>query len=301
MSRGLGTNPSVVLDTVALRALGRSQPLPTDFNFVILDIAMLELLSTDSADPTGLANKVVDLFRRCGDRLLVSKYWQDVSRSERTPGCAMTPDDLIHWELTYGLRGDRLIRQGDISAVIEELKPLVQEHAKTKRTFVELVKERTTHLRSSQHYSSSLMQAMRGSGRDQIDYIRRSDLAVWLHNLPQNDRYRHAEWSKVLSVFPDIHAIARWFRALEWYSMRHVIGFESRFENCYEDALVAWTSSYSGILVTNDIDLRLAVNALFPRVRVVSVLSELDMPHAIAATDPPPPRSPIELRNPGTH
>lgn len=259
--------PWVVVDWNVIRSLPAGVGIPGTFSIAMTDAMMSEL--TESNSPQAFIQKLANVLRlsRGERRILVGKHWADISRNERH-GRTAAPGESIHGNVTLQLRRAIAARDTpvfDLDHIPQSQAIDLPTYLGLRREFVEtgesftkwLTVERPDVLERARHDEMTLVAVIRHASIH-VPFI-----------VENNRRFGTSDWRRTLSVFPDRAAIGRWTRLVMWYALQHAIGRTKRFENNFDDAHYAFMASYCLYLVTADLGLTRAVQALFPKVRVV--------------------------------
>lgn len=263
--------PLVVYDWGAIRGLARGDSLPTNVSPLLADTVFNEI--ANSKDPGGFAFKLSSVLStpQVAARVCVGRYWGELSQMQTTPSTVLRAEDVVHAEMTAGLR--QLLAQ-DSSDWPERIAYAAdgtenQEHQELRRQFVSLCESWTAYISGKQGVELS---RIRGDVRAQHEWVRQPEL-VTEFVVSRNPRYDRDDWRTILTQFPDELAIGRWARVIVWYALMRSLnpqGDQHAFENDWDDAHYAFLASYAERIVTNDKGLRRAIWAVFPSVEVAS-------------------------------
>lgn len=269
--------PVFVLDLNAIQALSaQSLRLPTGYLYVLPDVALREVATTDGSRRTPQLVKMYDFVLANKDQLLISKYWQDVSRNEIHVGFGTNPEGVIEWDLTRAIRNESFPSVQQYLANSDSLDLDSSNHELDKQGFTRLIQRLAVARQSSEHYTGRMANEMRANPDHRTKYIQQPDaISHWLKKHP-NTKYRDSNWKSALEVFPDVHAMGRWLRVMTWYEMLYTISLHTKdFANNYEDAQYAFTASYFDGLITQDRVLIECVDSVFPNVEIIRDFNDI--------------------------
>jgi hypothetical protein len=270
--------PVFVLDLNANQGMsGESSKLPDGYWYVLPDTALREVATTCPNRRIPQLVKMYDFLRSNSSKLLLSKYWQDVSRAEHHAGYASERPALIEWNLTRSLWNREFPPVEEFLENSANLDLDIDQHESDRLEFIQFIEAVADSRRMSEHYSGKLINEMCSSSESRTMYIRQPDVfASWIEHHP-NQKYRSPEWKEQLLQYPDCHAMGRMLRIYRWYEMTYTIGYRiKKFGNNFEDAQYVFTSSYFDGLISNDNGVKECTQAIFPSVTVLSSVCELD-------------------------
>ncbi len=256
--------PVVVIDWGWLRALpSKDEYLSNVCRYMIPDVLLRELLNaSDEEKRTGLLLKLRRVMQRNPKRILLGRYWQEVSSRERNPTGNSTLADVVSENLMPWFRS---LPGRPISAWLGALHEPADGHA--------LYEEHRQQFSATRRQFATWAPDQRGW--EQLVQLPEARLA-WLRNPARavelvvrgNPRMQSDEWRKALSVFPDRLAAGRWGRLVNWACLEQAIAPEADYANDWDDISYAFLASYAGQIVTLDRRLRDMCNAVFPHVAV---------------------------------
>lgn len=241
--------PWVVVDWGVLRSLPSDAGIPGRFTAVLHDRVIAEVLGSDKPEE----------FRRKLDRILVhpdsqgrvviGRYWNDIvdeetSPSSVCPGAVATVEmDMSNALLSQQRTGRTFLAANDLSLPVGWI---------DKRTaFVGLMNRYVDYMR--QHRPDHLRLLQDKSRLPRIVGLPTSELAESI--LETDSRYRSPAWHRLLSQFPDVCAIGRFLRVINWYAMRRASAAEERedtFGQNYDDCHYVFLSLYTRHIWTLD-------------------------------------------------
>lgn len=253
----------VVLDWGFIRSLGRSTVIPGDWQFLLPDIILHEIVDIEPRDDAhkfwGKFMAFIDAHR---SRIWGADYWAFVAKKfEKDFKRRAKLANIIDRGRT---RAFRKSHAADDAKVIQHLQNFHQTshyaaYKEEQRDFVEFCNKCVVFIKEKPPHSDN---------ESQRKWIQNPDLVAQLITGPGKLRttfrrmqVRHA------TGFPDRWAVARWTRISVWYALqrwRQGNNPSAGFENNFDDAQYLFLASYAGHIATRDGGLKKAVEVLFP-------------------------------------
>jgi hypothetical protein len=256
------TKPVVVADWSWLRARNCNQ-LSNRVAWMVPEVVFREVTSSD--DPERDLRKLRRIIIENHERLLLGRYWSEISLREDSTEVRSRTEHLVHPEMTLVLRA--LASQSEsewLEGLDERLRHGRDLDYEARRQILLLTSEQFAawiHEREPD-WERSLSTPER-----RRDWIRQPDHPVeWVAR--ETPRMNTDEWKTALCQFPDQLAAGRWARSLIWTCLRRSIGWTRRLENDWDDAHYAFLASYTGQFATKDRGLAEMVQAVFPSVEI---------------------------------
>jgi hypothetical protein len=271
-NRRLRDRPLVALDWGYVQSLPRdSLYLPNRYNYVIPEIAFLEASTSTGGEPVGLVRKLIQVLQLNWSRVFLASHLGHLAPLEDVPG--KTVDRLLianrpffsSQEHADGF--DTGHGAGSFVGLSEDEHPYRSIQTKfdegralfSKRIGEAAAESRPLATRPLEEFDAGVVEPKAAAGYPTLFH----------------EKYGSAEWRAVLEVFPDRHAVGRWWRAAVWYWLREARGVGSRrLRNDWADLVYVFTSSYADQFWTADNGAAEVVRLLFPGVRVVCVAPE---------------------------
>lgn len=265
----LNNDNFVVADLNIFRSMQNgAADIPGNYGIILLDILFNEIIGTDK--PAAIAMKLRKILENTSSsRLFIGKIWEAIAIDEE-PGIESTINDVIHWNMTKRLRDDLLVDNDEWPSLAQQLQaaPEYQEYIRRKSEFIEWRSLLASE--SIKKFGSSQLNEWNSDSRGLVEMTREPSLI--LGYAPKSDpRFNSSEWQNALNVFPDRHAVGRWWRLIVWYGIQHAMSQRKRETNIndWEDAQYALLGTYAGIVVTRDKKLSEAISVVSPNTIVL--------------------------------
>lgn len=238
--------------------------------YMIPDALLRETATSDDVEKA--ATKVWAFLESNAGKVLVGKYWDDVSGLENAPRQVVSLDDVVEWDITRQLgRRSMPTRETWLLNVLEARRNWTPDEYDAQRNrWLELCERFADWLETNRPEEWRRL----GDQRTLPNSVRDvRGLVEWA--VRERSDLDTPAWRDALSVFPDRHAFARALRLLVWTVHYRAAGGSNRFENYWDDAQYAFLASYAGTLLTGDKNMARMTTDVFPSVRVLRDLPDV--------------------------
>jgi len=234
--------------------------LPNRFWYLLPEHVLYE--AATALDPEKMARKLHRILYTNRARIALGRHWNHIAEFEFEPGTCVERSDLIY----------RWVPRNEASWDDSQWRSLCTSPAATrefdarKKAFDERRDEFATLIRSAaQERYSARLEDTDWSVLQEFVCAPASVMPMLTHFASE---YDCREWHDALSVFPDQHAVGRFWRILLWFFLRSTKLGQRRLRNDWEDGSYAFLASYADEFWTLDNDLADVSRLLFPSVEV---------------------------------
>ncbi len=275
-------DPLVVFDLNAVQGWPQRRVVPDGFGILVPDALPRELLGRfrdndllpeskrrPQAELDVEARRVGYFFTSVQTRTWLGQDWTALARGEFSPMVVTKIQHVVDAEVSPACTGPAehppeawpdLVREAFAAGDLES-------YDNERASFLEQVQQWTDWILSRE---GQAVRRLVNFPQEQIEWVTRPSQMEWVIAISP-DRFAAPEWRDAFLQFPDRLAWARWARLILWYSLQRCMKPAvppEKFANHCDDMHYAFLASYSGHLATSDGDLKAAVAAVFPHVRI---------------------------------
>jgi len=240
-------------------------PLPSRFNYLIPELALVEACTAERGSPVQFARKLLRFLKQNQPRTFLASHLGHMLQVETEPG-RLADRYLIAYIPFFETYADACsVDESGLEARVEAISKAEHPYVAIQREFE----------RGRSQFAASLFDKAEGrriisrAGLDTLDewLVQPGTVAKWVTLF--NERYTSQEWRQALEVFPDRHAAGRWWRSALWYWIREARGIgPKRLRNDWWDSIYVFTASYCDEFWTTDREAGNLVRLLFPATHV---------------------------------
>lgn len=241
-------------------------PLPNKFNYLLPEVALVEACSATRGSPVALAHKLLRFLKQNRSRMFYASHLRHLMDAETSPG-VLANRYLIAYRPFFNSEEDA------INVDVANLEEMVQDVVECTRSYVSIMSEfedGRSRFAAACHDKATRYGNLQNSTPADIEHaiVQPSFVARWATLF--DDRFATPEWQVALDVFPDRHAVGRWWRATLWYWLREARGIgPKRLRNDWWDSVYVFTASYADQFWTADEEAAHLVSLLFNQTKVV--------------------------------